>query len=146
MSYFINPVEEAKCVLLTHEGEMSPAEAAEARQEIAELSAEKRWNRIIVDITAVRSVPNAAEVFALGESLSRSLPRNTRIALVVRPDQARHARLIEQVARKGGAFLTFFMDAEKAEAWVEGTFPSMHAPLFQVTQQQVTQEQGQQRQ
>ncbi len=44
MSYFINTVEEAKCVFLTHEGELSLAEAVAARQEIAELLAEKRWN------------------------------------------------------------------------------------------------------
>lgn len=116
-------------MFLTHEGEMSMLEAAAARQEVGELLTARRWNRIIVDVTAMRSVPKGAEVFALGESLSRSLPRGVRIALVVRPDQAKHARLIEQVARKGGAFLTFFIDAEKAKAWVRGT-PVNARPLF----------------
>ena len=146
MSYFINPVEEEKCVFLTHEGEMSLAEAAAARQEIAELLAEKRWNRIIADLTAVRSVPKAVELFELGAGLSLSMPRSARIALVVRPDQTKHARLIEQVSRKGGVFLTFFVDAKKAEAWVRGTFPSMPAPLLQVPQQHLPRERSRQQQ
>jgi hypothetical protein len=143
MSYCINPVEEAKCAFLSHEGEMSLAETAVAQQEIGGLLAARRWNRIIVDVTATRSVPKAAEAFALGESLSRTLPRSARIALVVRPDQAKHARLIEQVARKGGAFLTFFINAEKAEVWVRGTPSLMHNPLFRAPQHPVTQEQKQ---
>lgn len=146
MSYFINPVEEAKCVFLTHEGEMSVVEAAAARQEVGELLTTKRWNRIIVDVTTLRSVPKGAEVFTLGELLSRSLPQSARIGLVVRQDQTRHASLIERVARKGGAFLTFFTDAEKAEAWVRGTSTLMQGPLSQVPQHPVGQEQNQQEQ
>jgi hypothetical protein len=126
MSYFINPVEEEKCVFLTYEGEMSLVEAMAAQQEVGELLAVKQWSRIVVDVTAVGSAPKALELFALGGELAQSVPRSVRIALVVRPDQARHARLIETVARNGGAFLTFFIDAEMAEAWVRGD-PSVQA-------------------
>ena len=127
MSYFINPVEEAKCVFLTHEGQMSLSETTTVQQEIAGLLAARRWNRVMVDVTAMESVPKAAEVFALGESLPRTLPRSARVALVVRPDQAKHARLLEQVARRRGAFLTFFVDAGKAEVWLRAT-PLVHGP------------------
>lgn len=146
MPYFINPVEEAKCVFLTHEGEISLVEAAVARQEVAESLAAKRWNRVIVDVTAMRSVPKAAELLDLGEALPRSVPRSVRIGLVVRPDQAKHARLIETMARNGGVFLTFFFDAEKAEAWVRGSPPIEAGQLLQLSQQPVPRQQDQRRQ
>jgi len=107
-------------VFLTHEGETPMVEVAAARQEVGELLAARRWNRLVVDITAMRSVPKAEEVFALGESLSQGVVRGARIALVVRPDQAKHARLIETVARNGGTFLTYFVDVDKAHIWVSG--------------------------
>ena len=130
MSYFINPVEEAKCVFLTHEGQMSLSETTTVQQEIAGMLTARRWNRVMVDVTAMESVPKAAEVFALGESLPRTLPRSARVALVVRPDQAKHARLLEQVARRRGAFLTFFVDAGKAEVWLRATPSFMGSQLF----------------
>ncbi len=134
MSYYINQFEEAMCAFVTHDGTMSLAETAAAQQDVAELLAAKRWNRIIVNVTAMQSVPKGAEVFGLGKSLSRSLPRSVRIALVVRQDQAKHARLIEQLARKGGTFLTYFIDAQKAEVWVRRTPPLMHNAHFEVPQ------------
>lgn len=143
MPYFINPVEEEKCVFLTHEGEMSMAEAAAAREEAGELLTAKQWNRIIVDITAVRSLLKGLELFKLGEAISETLPPCARIALVVRADQTKGARLIEQVARNSGAFLTFFTDVRKAEAWVRGDPLSSHRPFFRLSQREVTQEQNQ---
>ena len=130
MSYFINPVEEEKCVFLTHA----------ARQEVGDLLAARQWNRMVVDITTLRSVPKAVELFALGGALAQGTPRNARIALVVRPDQARHARLVETVARNGGALLTFFTDAGKAEAWVRGDRRVEAQPSFHLLQQQVPQD------
>lgn len=94
-------------MLLTRKGEMSLTEAAQAKQENIGLLAARRWNRILVDAIAVRSLPNAAEVFGLGKSLSRNLPRSARIGLVVRPDQAKHAKLIEQLAPEGVRFRRF---------------------------------------
>jgi len=144
VSYFINLVEEERCLSLTFEGEMPSIETAAARQEVAELLAARRWNRIIVDITAMRSVPKAVELFDLGGALSRSMPRSPWIALVGRSDQVKHARLLETVARNGGAFLTFFIDAEKAEAWVRGDPPMNTRGLLQCSPKPVTQEQNQQ--
>jgi hypothetical protein len=41
------------------------------------------------------------------------------VALVVRPEQERHARLVQEVARRGRVFLTYFLDAGKAALWVK---------------------------
>lgn len=123
MSYFINPVEEEKCVFLTHEGEMSLVETALARQEARALLTARRWTRLLVDITVTRTVFRAGDVFELAAAISRDVPRSARIALLVRPDQVKHAKLIETVARRGGKCLAFFVNNEKAEAWVRGLSP-----------------------
>lgn len=120
MSYSIKPVEEQECVYLTYEGELVLSERAAAGREIGDLLAAKRWHRMLVDVTATRTVLKAGELFDVGRALSRNLPRGARIALVVRPDQAKRAQLVETVARHGGTFLAFFVDAEKAVNWVEG--------------------------
>jgi len=99
---------------------MSPFETAAARREVAELLAAKRWNRIIVDVTALQSVPKAVELFESGGALPQTAPRSPWIALVVRPDQSNHARRIEKMAQDDGVFLTSFIDPEEAHAWVLG--------------------------
>jgi len=120
MSYFINPVEAEQCVFLTYEGEMPATETAAVRYEVIRLLATKGWNRIVVDVTALRSIPTALELFEFAMGLSSELPRTTRIALVVCSE---HANFGENVARSDGGFLTLFSDAEKATDWVKGLKP-----------------------
>ena len=118
MSHFINPVEDDKCVFLTYEGDTSLLESKAVQQEVKALLEARQWHRCLVDVTALRSVPKAGELFEFGRGLSAHTPRSTRLALIVRPDQVRYARFIEKVARNGGAFLTFFVEVDKAEAWL----------------------------
>ena len=118
MSHFINPVEDDKCVFLTYEGDTALLEAKAVQQEVKALLEARQWHRCLVDVTALRSVPQAGELFEFGRGLSTHTPRSTRLALIVRPDQVRYARFIEKVARNGGAFLTFFVEVKKAEAWL----------------------------
>jgi hypothetical protein len=120
MSYNLNPIEELQCVFLSYETEMEAAEIEFARREVLKQLGTKRWSRVVVDVTQYKSIPTAWELFGLSRSLSLDLPRNVRIALVIRPDQARHARLVESVARNGGIVLACFADAGYATAWVNG--------------------------
>ena len=120
MSWFINPVKEDLCVYLTYEGNCSMIEIMSARYEANALLAEKRWNRIVVDITGLVSKFAAQELFDFAGGLSADLPESVRIALVARPDQAKQAKLIEAIARKDGLFLSFFLDVEEATIWVKG--------------------------
>jgi hypothetical protein len=39
---------------------------------------------------------------------------------VARSDQAKQAKLIENVARNDGLFLSFFLDVEEATMWAKG--------------------------
>jgi hypothetical protein len=119
MSYFINPVKEDQCVFVTYEGKMTLVDFMAARYEANELLSVKRWNRMAVNISELRSTPTTLELIDLASDLSSDLPRSTRIALVVRPDQVTHAKLAERVARIEGMLLTYFFDEEEATAWVK---------------------------
>jgi len=121
MSYFINPIKEEECVFLTYEGDLSLIEIIAARYEANALLARKRWKRIVLDITELQSLLAAQELFEVARGLSEDLPRNARIALVVRPEQEGHAKLIESAARKEGVLLAFFFDVEEATTWVKET-------------------------
>ncbi len=104
--------------------DVTAAEAAAARLAAIELLVSQRRERLLIDATAIEFLPQPSRLFDFVKWFARSLPRKARVALVVRPDQVRHARLIECVARKAGAFLTYFIDRQKAERWVQGpTFP-----------------------
>jgi hypothetical protein len=120
MSYFINPVQADQCVFLTYEGEMPPVEVAVVRSAAAGLLAANHWNRMVVDITELQSVPLALELFELGRGMASDLPPSARVALVVRPEQASQGEYVEKVARSDGVFLNFFFDPENATTWVSG--------------------------
>jgi hypothetical protein len=120
MSFFINPDNEDLCIYLTYEGDCSMIEIMSARYEANALLAEKRWNRMVVDITGLLSQFAAHELFALAKGLSADLPESVRVALIARPDQAKQAKLIENVARNDGLFLSFFLDVEEATIWAKG--------------------------
>lgn len=120
MSYSINPVKNDQCVYVTYEGKMTLFEIMSSRYEANELLSVKRWNRLVVNIAELRFTPTTLELIDLASDLSSDLPRSTRIALVVRPDQVEHAKLAERVARIEDMLLTYFFDAEEATAWVKG--------------------------
>lgn len=123
MACSINPVKEDQCVFVTYEGEMPPVEIMAARYEANGLLARKRWNKIVVNITDLKSRLTAPELFELAKGLSSDLPRSARVALVVHPEQTKHAKLMESVARNEGVLLNYFFAAEEATTWVKGMKP-----------------------
>lgn len=127
MSYYLNPVEEDQCVFLTYEDEMPAVEVVSVRCEAAGLLAARHWNRMVVDITELRSV-TAMELFVFARGFSSDLPRNVSVALIVRPEQAVYAQFIENIAQNDGVFVAFFFNAVDAIAWVN--------PLETTTQNQ----------
>ena len=123
MSYFINPVREDQCVFLSYEGAMPAVELAAARYEADAVLDQRRWHRLVVDVTQLQSVPTVPELLDFASGLSSSLSRSRRVALVVRPEQERQARIVEKVARRGRVFLTYFLDPDKAALWVKESTP-----------------------
>jgi hypothetical protein len=121
MSYIINPVAEDRCVFLSYEGETPVVEFSTARSEANGVLDERHWNRLLVDVSRLQSAPNARELFDLAEGLSSSVSRPTRVALVVRPDQEPHARLLQKAARTRRVFLAYFLALERAVSWMRQT-------------------------
>ena len=119
MSYFINPVKKDRCVFVTYEGETTRVELMAARYETNELLSVKRWNRMVVNIAELRFTPMILELIDLASDLSSDLPSSTRIALVVRSDQVKDAKLVERVAQIEGVLLAYFMNPDKAALWVK---------------------------
>lgn len=118
MSYYINPVEPDRCVYLSYEGKISPEEVAATHCEVDGLLQTRSWKKMVVDVTQVRSERTPWELFDAARSVGRR-PHYARVALVVRPEQIRSVQLIEKAARKDGVFLTYFIDPDKAAAWVK---------------------------
>lgn len=118
MPYSINPVKEDECVFVTYEGKLTRVEIMAARYEANELLSMKRWNRMVVNIVGLRSTPITMELIDLASDLSSDLPPSTRVALVIRPDQVKDAKLVERVARIEGVFLNHFLNPDKAALWV----------------------------
>jgi hypothetical protein len=96
------------------------SEIVSARYKANALLTAKRWNRVVVDITSLLSKFAAQELFEFARDLSADMPESVRVALVARPDQAKQAKLIENVARNDGLFLSFFLDVEEAIIWATG--------------------------
>lgn len=128
MSYFLNPVEEQACVFLTCEGVLPEVQTTAVRKALCAMLAWKQWGRLVVDLTAMQSAP-PEELCAMGKSLLQDVPKRARVAVIVRRDQTVCARLLEKVARHVGVFLTFFVDVEKAEAWVQNDTPKRNPAL-----------------
>jgi hypothetical protein len=122
MSYFLNPVEEKQCLFLTCEGSMPEVQAEDAWKALCALLERKRWHRAVVDLRATQS-SKSEDLFNLGISLLRNMPRNARVALIVRWDHAKYAGLLERTAWNAEVYLTCFVDTEEAEAWVQSDTP-----------------------
>ena len=118
MPHSIHPDEDDRCVFLSYEGDMPPLELSAARYEAGGALARLHWKRLVVDVTQLDSKPTPAQLYDHARAMSSDFPRGARVALLVRPEQVPAARLVEKVARKGQLFLTYFLDPDKAMAWV----------------------------
>lgn len=116
MSYFIVPTD--NCVFLTCECDMSPTKMTAAWQEVQALLSETRRKRVLVDITAMRTSPAPAELFDLAKLFWQDFPTGGRMALVIRWEQSRFAKMLEVLVRSVGVYLTVFVSEEQAEAWI----------------------------
>ncbi len=121
MSYYI--ISTDHCVFLTCAGISSLDEMTAAWREARGELAEKGLNRVLVDVTALRTSPTTTELFDLAKLFWHDgVPGFGRMALVVRWDQSRLAKSLEMLVRTPGMWLTVFVSEEQAEAWVlEGT-------------------------
>src|ERR1035438_3701817 len=121
MPCFVNPAKEDQCLFVTYQGSAPFHEMLSTRFAANKYLAMKHWNRIVVDIRNLQPMPTTMEVISLASDLSSDLPRSTRIALVISPEQAEYGKLVERVARIEGMNLHVFFEIENAKEWAKET-------------------------
>lgn len=118
MIYTVIPSQQEKCVSLICTGDMTLAEMTTAWGLVQIGLSRFGWKRILIDVTALQSSPDTAELFDLAKLFWRNFPQSGRMALVVRWDQSTRAKLLETLLRSVGVYLTVFVSDEVAEAWI----------------------------
>ena len=73
---------------------------------------------MIIDVTQLGWVLTPAQLLALSGAWASEVPQAGRVALVVRPEQACAAGLLEKHARSKRVFLTYFTQLPQAINWV----------------------------
>lgn len=121
MAYSIYPMEDVQSVFLLHTAELSAEELSAARTEAHAVLDQRGWNRLLVDVTLLRSVPTFLELRDYARNPDACPSRPLRVALLVRPGQERPAKLFEKTARHGRVFVTYFVDPDQAVAWLKQT-------------------------
>lgn len=118
MSYYIQPVEQWRCIFLSYAGDLKPGALDVSRRDAKELLHGRRWNRMIIDVTHLSWIRTPPQLLALSCAWASEVPQAGRVALVVRPEQACAAGLLERHARSKRVFLTYFTQLPQAIQWV----------------------------
>ena len=107
-----------ECVILSCEGNMSLADLVVVWQKVQSLLAETGWQRILVDVTRLRTFPETEQLFDFAKLLWKSFPKNGRLAMEVRWDQSGPAKFLEMLVRSVGIYLTVFVSEQQAQRWL----------------------------
>lgn len=118
MSYYVEPVEQWRCILLSYAGDLQPDALDVSRRDVKELLHGRHWNRIIIDVTHLSWIRTPPQLLAVSCAWASEVPQAGRVALVVRPEQVHAAGLLEKHARSKRVFLTYFTQLPQAINWV----------------------------
>lgn len=125
MAHSINPINEGQCLALTYTGEIAPLEVVAARYAITEMLETKNWNRLMLDVTSLSATQTALVLFDLAGGAFAGVPQNTRIAIVVRPDEMQRARILETPPQENGVAIAIFQDPSNATCWLQTNTPKV---------------------
>lgn len=101
---------------------MTPAEIITACQQTLASLAGIESKGVLADVTALQTIPETEQLFDLAKFIWSHFRQIARIALVVRWDQSRLAKLLELLVRTVGVNLTVFVSRDHAMAWILGNF------------------------
>jgi len=118
MTYTVIPCQKEKFVSLTCTDDMTLSEMTTAWREVQLVLSELGWKRILVDVTALQSGPDTAELFDFAKLFWHNFPQTGRMALVVRWEQSTLAKLLENWLRSVGVNMTVFVSEQVAETWI----------------------------
>lgn len=101
---------------------MTPAEITTACQQMLASLAGIESKGVLADVTALQTIPETEQLFDLAKFIWSHFRQIARIALVVRWDQSRLAKLLELLVRTVGVNLTVFVSRDHAMAWILENF------------------------
>ncbi|HEV2329485.1 MAG TPA: STAS/SEC14 domain-containing protein [Verrucomicrobiae bacterium] len=134
MSFTLTPNSNHQFVFVNCEGQMTSAEITSACQQTLASLAGKGCKGVLADVTALQTIPEMEQLFDLAKFTWCHFRRIGRIAIVVRWDQSRVAKLLELLVRTVGVNLTVFVSRDRAMTWILGNFqkaPCASPPLKQ---------------
>ncbi|HXX95145.1 MAG TPA: STAS/SEC14 domain-containing protein [Planctomycetota bacterium] len=110
------------------EGSLTESTIQDLLRSLAELLAERKPTRILLDGRTITGAPSTLDRYTLGSGLARILPNAVRAAMVVRKEMIDPGKLGVVVARNRGLAANSFDDREAAIRWLtegsEGPAPT----------------------
>jgi hypothetical protein len=118
MAYQIDVDAGRACLVITHHGEISVAEARAAQSAALAAVAQHGLERVLIDVTGITNELSVLDLFMVTSDLDLpELPR-PRGALLARADQAANAEFVETVALNRRLDIRSFADRDQALAWL----------------------------
>ena len=101
-------------------GAVTEEDLLKSRESVSKIYQELKLTKVLVDATAVTSLPRTLSIFDHGVSLSGTgLPSKAKFAVVISEAVKNDAYFLETVARNRSANLKNFESREEALAWLK---------------------------
>jgi len=116
----INALDEWGVLEVVSTGDLELAEMELERSEVGEMMQKNGFRKILVDDTAITSLPSSVELYQFGSTFWQSaLPAKIIIAHVVHKDVLSEMEFLENVAVNRGTNIKTFTDHDEAFNWLK---------------------------
>lgn len=111
-----NIVDEEKLAVIKSYDDVTNTDIRHSIQQIIKSFNEKRINKVLVDTTLQKGLPNYLQIYELSEEL----PHGIKMALITKPDQLtlETLRFFELTSSNKGKLMKIFDSGEKARIWL----------------------------
>ena len=118
MDHAIEMVKDKKHVRIALSGRLTRNDLENARDDASSALMAGHCDRLLVDATRVTYELSDLEFFQFTSEHRSRLPKGTRIALLISPDELSNFRFVENVAQNRAVNLLLFVDTDKAVNWL----------------------------
>ena len=118
MEHVIELVGDKKHVRIALTGRLTSNDLENARDDASSALTGERCDRLLVDATRITYELSDLEFFQFTSEHPSRLPKGTRIALLISPDELLNFRFVENVAQNRAVNLLLFVDMDQAVNWL----------------------------
>ena len=116
----VEVLEDLEIIQITSSGTVTQEDLLKSRQTVSKICQERGFTKILVDTTAVTSLPSTLHLYQHGSSLSNpEFPKAFKFAIVVSEAISKDAYFIETVAKNHHANLRNFESRDQALSWLK---------------------------